>query len=47
MISPERFPVKIIATSSSAFELQRGTMESGAGRWRQAFLFPCQIMEAG
>ena len=42
---PERFPVRIIATSSSAIEVTRGVFESGAGRWSHHFLFPCQIRE--
>ena len=42
---PDRFPVKIIATSSSALEMQRGSIESGVGRWRSVHLFPCQLKE--
>ena len=40
-----RFPVNLIATSSSALELNRGSIESGADRWNPTYLFPCQIQE--
>ena len=43
--SPERYPVKIVATSSAALELNRGMLESGADRWNRTFLLPCQIAE--
>ncbi len=42
---PERYPVRIVATSSSAIEMTRGIHESGAGRWLHHFLFPCQFSE--
>ncbi len=42
---PERYPVRIVATSSSAIEMAKGIQESGAGRWVHHFLLPCQFSE--
>lgn len=42
---PERYPVRIVATSSSAVEITRGIRESGAGRWVHHFLLPSQFAE--
>ena len=42
---PRRYPINIIATSSSAMELNRGSQESGVDRWIPTYLFPCQVSE--
>lgn len=42
---PERYPARMVATSSSAVEIARGVQESGAGRWVHHFLFPCNFGE--
>ena len=42
---PERYPLKVVATSSSALELNLAMIESGADRWKRRFLMPCQIAE--
>ena len=42
---PERYPARVVATSSSAVEIARGVQESGAGRWVHHFLFPCHFGE--
>ena len=42
---PERYPARVIATSSSAVEVTGGIRESGAGRWVHHFLFPSHFGE--
>ena len=41
---PHTYPVKIIATSSSAWDMNRN-IDSGPGRWKPSYMFPCQISE--
>ena len=41
---PLRFPINIVATSSSAWHLNQMT-DSGPGRWHINHMFPCQLHE--
>ena len=41
----ERWPVRIVATSSSAAALRDRTVESGIGRWSEQFLMPYSFSE--
>lgn len=43
---PARYPFRIVASSSSAIQLNRGKIESGAGRWKQVHLMGCMFREA-
>lgn len=42
---PDRYPVRIIGSSSSAKELAEGSEDSGAGRWTKYLMFPCLLAE--
>lgn len=43
---PARYPFRIVASSSSAIQLNRGKIESGAGRCKQVHLMGCMFREA-
>lgn len=43
---PARYPFRIVASSSSAIQLNRGKIESGAGRLKQVHLMGCMFREA-
>lgn len=41
----DRWPVRIVATSSATAALRGRRVESGVGRWREHFLMPCLFSE--
>ncbi len=41
----ERWPIRLVGTSSSSAALRQGRIESGVGRWDEQYLSPCLFTE--